>query len=88
MNDHGIFVRLEASDERSNEGPILRARDMRSSETSDEGGMHIVDIEATRPIRAKKNFRCQVLNRICTERPQFFHTLMPLTHPQRRYNAA
>jgi hypothetical protein len=26
-------------------------------------------------IRAKKNFRCRVLNRICTERPQVFHTL-------------
>src|SRR5262249_42570216 len=55
--------------------PILRACDMRSSESTDEGGVHTDDTDATRTIRAKKNFSCQVLNRICTERPQVFHIL-------------
>ena len=60
----------------SEAGAILRSRSSRSSEASREacstgGGKH-----GFQRIRAEENFACQVLNRICTIRPQVFHNVV------------
>src|SRR5687768_4462742 len=60
---------------------ILRSRRRRSSEASREGAFTPDEYEVSAGSSQKKFSRAQVLNRICTTRPQVFHSA-PHTAPR------
>src|SRR5262245_29706086 len=55
---------------------ILRSRRSRSSEADREASSTNSGARGFQRIYAEEYFACQVLNRICTIRPQVFHTVV------------